>query len=265
MTFTPSPGLSPDSPPPGSPSIVAAASAVFGGSIKWWGYGLSIVGGALGLFVALWRDGGHPVWQGGLAAIAILIIPLIVLAMVLASPASFESGGGARRGVNGLIALPFVALLFSNLYHAQMDPWQPALPAALAAVVVLPLAWNIRNAPGLSSPLGMLTVVTVCAALYGYGATSVIDIQLDFSPGAVTPVQILDKHETHGRRSHSYYLSLPAWGPRTGPNAIEVSAATYGALNIGDSVCVTQHPGALGLAWFTSGLCPAAAPGSSAS
>ena len=193
MTLTPSPELSPDGASPASPSIVAAAA--FGGSTKWWGYGLSIVGGAFGLFVALWRDGAHPVWQGALAAILMLTIPLIVLAMVLASPASFESGGGARRGVNGLIALPFVALLFSNLYHAQIDPWQPALPAALAAVVVLPLAWNIRNAPGLTSPLGMLTVVTVCAAVYGYGATSVIDIQLDFSAGAVTPVQILDKHE----------------------------------------------------------------------
>jgi hypothetical protein len=99
MTFTPSPGLSPDSPPPGSPSIVAVATAAFGASIKWWGYGLSVVGGGLGLFVTLWRDGPHPVWQGALAAIAVLTIPLVVLAMVLASPASFESGGGARRGV----------------------------------------------------------------------------------------------------------------------------------------------------------------------
>jgi len=256
MTLTPSPGLNPDGASPGSPSIVTVAAAAFGGSIRWWGYGLAIIGGVLGLFVALWRDGPHPVWQGALAAMVILTIPLVVLAMVLASPASFESGGGARRGVNGLIALPFVALLFSNLYHAQIDPYWPALPAALAAVVVLPLAWNIRNAPGLASPLVMLSVVTACAALYGYGATSVIDIQLDFSPGAVTPASVLDKHETYGRHSHGYYLSLPAWGPRTGPNSIEVSAGTYGALNIGDTVCITQHPGALGLAWFTSGLCP---------
>jgi hypothetical protein len=188
----------------------------------------------------------------------------VVLALVLASPASFEVGR-LRRGVNGLVALPFVALLFSNLYHAQIDPYWPALPAVLAIVVVLPLAWNVRSAPGVANPGMLLAVVAVCAALYGYGATSVVDIQLDFSPGAVTPVQVLDKHETHGRHSHGYFVSLPAWGPRTGPNSTEVSAATYGALNIGDSVCVTQHPGALGLAWFTSGLCPAAAPGSSAS
>jgi hypothetical protein len=254
MTLTPSPGLSPDGSSQASPSIVAVASAAFGASIKWWGYGLSIFGGALGLFVALWREGTHPVWQGALASILMLTIPLIVLAMVLASPTSFESGA-VRRGVNGLIIAPFAALMFSNLYHAQIDPYWPALPAALAAVVVLPLAWNIRNAPGLASPLGMLTVVTLCAALYGYGATSVIDIQLDFSAGEITPVQVLDKHEYRGRRSHSYNLSLPAWGARTGPNSIEVSGATYHALNIGDTVCITQHPGALGLAWFTSGVC----------
>jgi hypothetical protein len=261
MTLTPSPGLNPDGAAPGSPSIVTVAAAAFGATISWWGYGLSIIGGAFGLFVALWREGAHPLWQGALASILVLTTPLAVVAMVLASPASFEAGRPPHRGVNGLIILPFAALLFSNLYHAQINPWQPAVPAVLAAVVVLPLAWNIRNAPGLASPLGMLTVITLCAGLYGYGAISVIDVQLDFSAGAVTPVSVLDKYETRGRRSHSYYLSLAAWGPRTGPNSIEVSAATYGALNIGDTACITQHPGALGLPWFTSGLCPAANPG----
>jgi len=260
MTMSPSPGLSPDGASPDQPSLVAVASAAFGASIKWWGYGLSIVGGALGLFVALWRDNPHPLWQGALAAIAMLTIPLVVLAMVLASPGSFEVGR-VRRTVNGLVALPFVALLFSNLYHAQIDPYWPALPAALAILVVLPLAWNVRNAPGVSSPRSVLTVVALCAALYGYGATSVVDIQLDFSAGEVTPVQVVGKHESRGSRSHTYDLDLPAWGPRTGPNSIEVSSAIYNAINIGDSICITLHPGAIGLPWFTSAVCPEAKRG----
>jgi len=260
MTMSPSPGLSPDGSSPDQPSLVAVASAAFGASIKWWGYGLAIVGGALGLFVALWRDNPHPLWQGVLAPIAMLTIPLVVLALVLASPASFEVGR-IRRGVNGLVALPFAALLFSNLYHAQIDPYWPALPAALAIVVVLPLAWNVRRAPGVASPGAVLTVVAICAALYGYGATSVVDIQLDFSAGEVTPVQVLDKHEYRGRHSHSYDLYLPAWGARTGRNSIEVSSATYSAVNVGDSVCLTVHPGAIGLPWFTSGVCGGAKRG----
>ena len=254
MTLTPSSGLSPDSSQPNTPSLVEVASGAFAGSTKWWGYGLAIAGGVLGLVVAFWRDGHHPAWQGVLASVLVLTIPLVVLGLVLYSPASFETGR-ARRGVNGLIALPFVALLFSNLYHAQIDPYWPALPGALAAIVVLPLAWNVRNAPGLSSPLAMLTVVTLCAAVYGYGATAVADIQFDFSAGDVSQVQVLDKHEYHGRRSSSYQLYLPAWGPRTGPNSIEVSSATYRAINIGDSVCITLHPGAVGLPWFTSAVC----------
>ncbi len=260
MTMSPAPGLSPDGSSPGQPSLVAVASAAFGASVKWWGYGLSIFGGALGLFVALWRDNPHPPWQGALAAVVMLTIPLVVLAMVLSSPASFEVGR-ARRTINGLVALPFVALLFSNLYHAQIDPYWPALPAALAVLVVLPLAWNVRNAPGVARPVTALTVVAVCAALYGYGATSVGDIQFDFSAGEVTPVQVVGKHESRGSRSHTYDLDLPAWGPRTGPNSIGVSSATYAAVNIGDTVCITLHLGAIGLPWFTSGLCPGAKRG----
>ena len=84
-----------------------------------------------------------------------------------------------------------------------------------------------------------------------------IDVQLDFSAGQVIPVQVLDKHEFRGRHSHSYDLSLPAWGPRTGPNAIEVSASTFNAVRIGENICISLHPGALGLPWFTSAVCPA--------
>jgi hypothetical protein len=259
MTLTPSPELSPNGPSQGQPSLVSVASAAFGASIQWWGYGLSVLGGALGLFVALWRDQPHPAWQGALAAVAILTIPLLVLGLVLASPVSFEVGR-ARRSLNGLVGLPFVALLFSNLFHAQIDPWWPALPGALAALVVLPLVWSLRTAPGLSSPGTALFVVVLCAATYGYGATSVVDIQLDLSAGQVTPVPVTGKYETHGRHSHSYNLNLPAWGPRTGPNSIEVSWSTYRAVNIGDNVCITVHPGAVGLPWFTSAVCPQAAP-----
>ena len=163
MTMSLAPGLSPDGSSPDQPSLVAVASAAFGASIQWWGYGLSLVGGALGLCVALWRDNPHPLWQGALAAIAMLTIPLVVLALVLASPASFEVGR-LRRGVNGLVALPFVALLFSNLYHAQIDPYWPALPAVLAIVVSpLPQASNAFAARRASPTRAMLLTVVASA------------------------------------------------------------------------------------------------------
>jgi hypothetical protein len=259
MTLSPSSDLDPDRSQPSGPPLVTVASAAFGASIKWLGYGLAVLGGVLGFVVAIWRDTPHPAWQGELAAILTLTIPLAVLSLVLYSPASFTTSR-ARGGVNGLIVLPFAALLFQNLFHAQIDPYWPALPAGLAILVVLPLAWSIRSAPGVTSPGALLTVLAVCAGLYGYGATAVIDIQFDTSPGVVTPVQVLGKFENHGRRSHSYNLTLPAWGPRAGPNSIEVSGAVYRALNVGDNVCITLHPGAVGLPWFTSATCPAPKP-----
>ena len=162
-----------------------------------------------------------------------------------------------RRGVNGLIALPFVALLFSNLYHAQIDPYWPALPGALAIVVVLPLAWSVRSTPGVARPGAMLTAIAVCTALCGYGATSVVDIQLDFSPGDVTAVPVTGKFVTHGRHSHSQAISTSQRGARCrGRTRSRCPRRPYQAVNVGDSVCLTLHPGAIGLPWFTSALCP---------
>jgi hypothetical protein len=38
---------------------------------------------------------------------------------------------------------------------------------------------------------------------------------------------------------------------------VQVPSRTYDALNVGDSVCIALHPGALGLSWFTADACPA--------
>jgi hypothetical protein len=72
MTFSSPSGLDPDRSPLGGTPLVAIASAAFGASIKWWGYGLSILGGVLGFVVAIWRDRPHPAWQGEAATILTL-------------------------------------------------------------------------------------------------------------------------------------------------------------------------------------------------
>jgi len=95
-----------------------------------------------------------------------------------------------------------------------------------------------------------------CAAAYGYGATAMVDIQFDTSAGTVFAAPVLGKYAYHGRSS-SYHLNLPPWGPRAQPDSVEVSSGTYDALNVGDQVCVTLHPGALNLAWYRAAVCAA--------
>jgi hypothetical protein len=106
----------------------------------------------------------------------------------------------------------------------------------------------------------MMISIAVIGGLYGYGAAVVADVQLD--PAPATPIQapVLEKYVTHSKSSTNYHVRLPPWGPRTRPDSVDVSRSTYFELQVGDPLCILEHPGALGLAWFTTGVCQAAGP-----
>jgi hypothetical protein len=251
----------PPAPPPNPtspPNVVLAASAADDPpTTRWIGYGLAGASMVLAVY--------DLVLPSILAAAGLLVLPLAVLALVIGSPTSFESRSrrSGRRSLNGLVLLPFVAVVMPNIHHAQIDPFAPLAPAAVAAVVMAPLAWLVKGRPGVASPWVLFGFLIVCAAAYGYGATATVNIQFDPSAGTILPVPVLDKHEVTGR-STSYYLDLPAWGPMTQPNSVEVSGSTYRTLNAGDTVCIAMHPGLLKLAWFSADVCatptPPAAP-----
>jgi hypothetical protein len=227
---------------PGLGDVLKAAGGVADPRItRWVGYGLAFGSFALGFYDMLRPN--------LLAAAFLLTVPLALLALIIGSPTSFETTyrrSNGKRGINGLVVFPFVAMIFPNIYHAQLNPMLPLVPAVVAAVVLAPLAWLAMSR--------MFLTLIGCAAAYGYGATAMVDIQFDTSVGTVFSAPVLGKYASHGR-STSYHLNLPAWGPRTQPDSIEVSSSTYNALNEGDTVCITLHPGVLSLPWFTAGVC----------
>jgi len=235
---------------PGLGDVILAAGGVADPRVtRWVGYGLAFGSFALGFYDMLRPN--------ILAAAFLLTLPLAVLALVIGSPTSFETTyrrSNGKRGINGLVVFPFVAMIFPNIYHAQLNPLLPAVPAAAAAAVMAPLAWLAMSRPGVASPWAMALTLIGCAAAYGYGATAMVNIQFDTSAGTVFSAPVLGKYAYHGRSS-SYHLNLPPWGPRAQPDSVEVSRSTYDALNEGDTVCMVLHPGVLNLAWFTAGVC----------
>jgi hypothetical protein len=232
-------------------ALLVAGGAADPRITRWVGYGLAFGAFALGIY--------DLVRPNILAAAFLLMLPLALLALVVGSPASFETSyRGRKTAITGLVVLPFVAMVFSNLYHAQLNPLLPVVPAAAAAVVFAPLAWLAMSRPGVVSPWAMFLTLIGCAAAYGYAATAMVDIQFDTSAGTVFTAPVLGKYAYHGRSS-SYHLNLPPWGPRTHPDSVEVSPKTYDALNIGDTVCITLHPGVVNLAWYSVGVCAAPA------
>ena len=135
-------------------------------------------------------------------------------------------------------------MIFPNLFHAQLNPLLPVVPAAAAAVVFAPLAWLAMSRPGVASPWAMALTLVGCAAGYGYGAVAVVDIQFDSSAGTVFSAPVLGKYAYHGKSS-SYHLNLPPWGPRTRADSVEVSSVTYDALKVGEHGL--HHPASGGL------------------
>jgi hypothetical protein len=234
---------------PNAPNVIDSAVGVLNPMvIRVLGYGLSVAGFGLGIY-QMFRP-------SRLTVVALLVIPLVVLAAVLLSPPSFETGR-RRRQINGLVGLSFMGLFLANTFHAQINPWWPLIPAAIGAVVVLDLAWGAKDRHDLASPRLLMAFLTLCGAAYGYGAVATADIQFDGSAGSQLSAPVLGKYVTHGRRSDSYYLNLPAWGPRLQPDSVEVSRTTYDQVNVGEPICIVLHPGALNLAWFTTHACDA--------
>ena len=233
--------------------LKADAAAVGGNAtdpvIMWSGYGVAALACALALY---------DLYQPSPTIVAVLLVaPLAVMALLLQSPISFEVN--SRRGgriVNVVLILPFGLLLMANSFHAQVDPLWPLIPAAVVGLAMLLTAATLRARQQLENQAGFIALVAVCGALYGYGATSLIDIQFDTSAGQSKPVQVVDLYRSCGR-SCSYHVELRAGGAYAYTSWVDVSSGFYAQLHVGDTVCVVRHPGALTLPWYKVGFCGA--------
>jgi hypothetical protein len=190
-------------------------------------------------------------WAG--YALAALPVVLVIPQVLRPSPWLTAVLLICPLAVLGFSVLP---LYLANLYHAQINSWWPLVPAGLAAVAVLAAVWGAKERAPLAAPWAFSVFVTLFAAAFGYGAVAVADVQLDASPGRLTPVLVISKYETYGRHGTRYdHLRVPAWGPAPA-GAVDVPRSVYDGVAIGDNVCMTLHPGLLALPWYTTGLCP---------
>ena len=109
--------------------------------------------------------------------------------------------------------------------------------------------------PGFGQPVSFVILCAIAGAGLGYGAAALIDVRFDTSPPQTIRTTVSSMYVSRGRGA-SYYLRLPAWGPRTGPNSVSVSSDLYDRLNPGDPVCIDLRRGALSASWFVVHACP---------
>jgi len=221
-------------------------------------YALCGLGALLGWFDYYWAWVSQDRTPAVAASAVLLAVPLAAVGLALLDPARFEVGRW-RPALNVVVVVPFVGLLVANLGRGQLLSATLAIgAAAIGALIALAIGWSVRQAPGLRGPRALMGLLALCGAAYGWGATTVIDVQFDLSTGQITPVQVLDKHTSYSRQSTNYWLGLPPWGPRASPAALQVDRDTFDATVIGGHVCIITHPGTLGMAWYAARYCPAA-------
>jgi hypothetical protein len=159
--------------------------------------------------------------------------------------------------------LSFVPLIaaFGLLMHAGglhfVDIRQLALiavPLALAYFAAFASAVRV----GALRP-GVMIAVALFACLYSYGLAAVTDALGDGTVAGSYRVDVLEKHVSRGR-STSYSLTLAAWGDHGEPARVGVSGSTYGAVGIGDQVCIQVHRGNLHVPWYWISACSQAFP-----
>ncbi len=207
------------------PLAAKPAAAVNSTALRWIGYALALAGFLLGL-----ADLAHP---SLLLAEILLVAPAVILALVLSSPASFEVAyRGSQVQINVVLGLPILMLFMVNLFHAQIDPLQPLIPAAVGAVIGLAAGAYAVTTPGVAGPMTMIGFFAACGGAYAWGGVAT----------ARHPVRYLARRPPPGadpraapvlRPPRQYHVELAPWGPqgraeRAGSLGQGVSAASGG-------------------------------------
>jgi len=153
----------------------------------------------------------------------------------------------------------FFPTVFVYLIHyrfAVLPARQGLLPWACLFGAILLVGGGLRDpylwGGGARMHKGTLLFAALLSLFYGYAAALQIDIVLDRSAAAVTPVTVMEKFHTKGH-----------WGVQLRPGVFQGAAARpcvpagfYRLLQPGDTVCMVGKPGALGVAWYTAQACP---------
>ncbi|WP_250628475.1 hypothetical protein [Pinirhizobacter soli] len=194
-------------------------------------------------------------YQGWCVAI-LAAFPWIALAAVAMNPKLLRLGVGKddpRPTVATALLFPVIALFIIGLDLDVLEkvgvwPWA-TIPAVLLAMATMAASRQENGSAGLR-----LACALVLGCGYGFSAALVADVMLDTAPSTRYETAVINHSITRGKYTH-YYLDLAPWGPRTNGEHLSVSRVTYDANQVGASVCMQLHPGALKLPWAGLGSC----------
>ena len=225
-------------PAPGQNRSIAAAA-----------WALNLLGVAIGVWSFFEFD---PIPT---SLVACVVAPLAAVGLAAAMPGSFAlvEGKGARS-LAGLFIAPLAGLIARAAFTVQLvhlsSDLVPAVLGALAGGAGFALWWlRFRGNWRLWPLMVLLGVVATCALF------EEVDTRLDHGAPQHFRVPVAGGFVTR-RRTTSYYVTLPAWGPQREADSVRVSPDLYHNAQPGQDVCIVLHPGFLAAPWYTLDLCP---------
>ncbi len=154
-----------------------------------------------------------------------------------------------RADLTAMVLMPGAVLAIRALADVRLiDATTLIVPTLVGLGFMLAcVAWI---APVYRTNLLKLTLITLLLFAYPASSIAIANALFDQSAPDTYRLQVLQKRHTSGKGA-SQYFKVPAWGPYTGTNEVQVARDLYHQTETGQTVCVLRHPGALGLEWYS--------------
>jgi len=195
-----------------------------------------------------------PVFWRPFCVWAILLLPWIALVALHHYPVIRIFAGSRRRrsAYPQLLVLFFVSplgLVFANSQLGHLISLKPALTAAILPGVVVALAF-VGLVPSIRLNRWLWLFLLVFGVVYSGGALVYADMAQDRSPAEHHWAMVVGKHVSTGK-STTYYFELEPWLGHVVRAQVAVPRWLYNSEDLGSSVDVVSHSGAIGMPWYT--------------
>jgi hypothetical protein len=195
-----------------------------------------------------------PVPWRPVCAWALLLLPWIAVVALHNCPViRFFAASKRRRSAYPDLSAPIilspVGLVVANSQLGHLVLLKPALAAAVLPGVLVALAF-VGLVPFIRQNRWLWLAFLIYGCIYSAAALVYVDKALDRSPAEHHWSLVVGKHLSAGK-SRTCYFELEPWLGHVARAEVSVPRRLYNSKDLGDSVDVISHSGAIGLPWFT--------------